>query len=197
VQLILLSRQVEKLFDVDNPPRIGEIRALELDINVLVRDFESNKAQTKSVYEKVMYDEEVVEEIEIRFKTPLSYLEKLASSISTIQEKMARLGTLLDSSASLLRVKQPAGFPGDFIRTHGALLNAVQGWFQGTMSLTMVDTLEKYLLKLDEALPHVAPEARERLSILGKETRAFSLELDSFLLESARNAMEGNFLGRF
>ncbi len=197
VHLFSLSRQIEMLFDVDSPPHMKEIQAMESDIKALLHEFESSKAQTKLVYEKVMYDEEVADELEIRFKKPVLYLERLRSYLATLKEKMERLEALFVASTSSIRDAKAPGLPKDFIRGHETLSKAIQGWLQGTSPLPLVDAFAGYLERLTDAMPLFPAEAKERFSNLSRVVEEVNSEMDSFLLETARNVMENNFLGHY
>nr|MDO8084208.1 family 20 glycosylhydrolase [Candidatus Sigynarchaeum springense] len=197
VHLFLLSRQVEKAFDVDNPPLMKDVQALESDIKALAQEFEINKARTKQVYEKVMYDEEVADEMEIRFNKPMTYLERLRSYLLTLRDKLERLDAMLVSSASIIHdVKDPV-IQSDLNTIHEGFSRAIKGFLRGISPLPLVDSLEGYAARLEALLNQMPATARDHFHGIAGAIRDVSTGMDSFLLETARNAMDTSFLGRF
>ncbi|MEX2718624.1 MAG: family 20 glycosylhydrolase [Candidatus Sigynarchaeum springense] len=197
VHLFQLARQIEKAFDVDNPPRMQDLRALESDIKALAQEFEINKAQAKQLYEKVMYDEEVADEMEIRFKKPIAYLEHLSSYFLTLRDKLERLDTMLATLASMIRDMADLTIKSGLNTAHEGLSRAIKGFLQGTSPLPLVDELDGHATRLEVFLNQVPGTAKEHVRGIVSAIKDVSTWLDSFLLETARNAMDTSFLGRF
>jgi hypothetical protein len=195
VQVLLLARHVERLFDVDNPPYLKDVVTLESDIKALAGEIELNKARTKALYEKVMYDEEVVEEIDLRFRKPASYLVGLGAFLTSLRETMARLGPKIEGIISTDDPGLDHGHP--FIEQLRTMEKSVRGWAQGTSRLPAIDAIADFISAIESLLPGMGGDAGALFTDLLSEARALHASLDAFLLESAKNAMEITFLGRF
>ncbi|MBN2152963.1 MAG: family 20 glycosylhydrolase [Candidatus Lokiarchaeota archaeon] len=197
VHLFQLSRQLERVFDVDDPPRMKGVQSIESDVKALAKEFESSRIQTRRVYETVMYNEEVVDELEIRFKKPISYLERLSSSLASIKERLEGFNAMLVSMAPILRDMKGQAAIEDLGRRYDAISKGLQGYLEGTSPLPGIDSLVGYSTSLERAMPEMpTPVAGGFKGLLGA-VKELVAEMDSFLLEVARNAMDTSFLGRF
>ncbi|NMC07703.1 MAG: family 20 glycosylhydrolase [Candidatus Lokiarchaeota archaeon] len=197
VHLFLLIRHVEALFDLDHPPRMTDLDALHSGMKTLAGEFASAKVKTRALFGKVMYDEEVADEIDIRFTKPSAYLESLRSFIANLHGQMSGLESQLEKHAPVFRGVKDHGDLVAFSREHDAMLGAIRGFLQGHSPLPLVDSLERYLVALEGAMQRMPVEITESCSSLVQSVRQVHDAMDSFLVEVARCAMDLAFLGRF
>jgi hypothetical protein len=96
-EVYMTIRDVLDLFDVDRLPVLSPITRLQDEINRLDASVEAAREDSKKLYEKVMYDEEVATELSMRFERPLSLLHTMSVLIATIVPAMNEFGAMDDA----------------------------------------------------------------------------------------------------
>ncbi|MHA1791354.1 MAG: family 20 glycosylhydrolase [Promethearchaeota archaeon] len=85
----LADRILEDLDGFYNDSRdkdvIGNIKNYLDDVKKLRDELELNKYRTREVYEKVIYDDEIPEELKIRFGPPIEFLDNIINYLKKIQ----------------------------------------------------------------------------------------------------------------
>ena len=198
MQFYLFLEHVQKQFDADDLPSLKELHDIANDIGRLVRDFELAKYKTKALYEKVMYDEEVAVELNIRFEKPLGIINKLGSFLKMLSAELDTIAGLISSVAGKKEMADEKTLGHDFSLFYAGFSRAVIGSMNSGKRFPGIDAMDKLAMDAETVLSSASnSNITGIIATIAKKCKDLHDPLDEFLLEVARFTMQLPFFGKF
>ncbi len=197
VKLFILVGDIVQGFEQDDLPGRNDIKNFLNRAETLIKEFQLIKYKTKELYEKYMYDTEVVEELELRFEKPLKTLEEVKVVMGNLESTMWRAYEALKKVQTEGDVFNEEEMGKDLFCLASKISKGFAGMVLGDRIPLDIGTLEDFTMKAMRIMKGLDEKMKKIMETIVVPIKVVHETIDEFMFRISVKSLQPGDLNQF